>query len=396
MSGPRLSALRLQFDDLKAGIDNINRAAVERGTDLSEQENADLDALYNRAEALKPQIEAEAAKEQSITAVSEVLARVGATAPSVNRARPAEAPELTAGEYFSAWFRANHEDGDLDRSEFLDRAARYINRADQDTGDTSGLLPTPIIGNVLKFVDARRPVFGSMTSRSMPARGKTFERPRVAQTTQVGEQLTEGSPLASRKMVITSDTVAKRTVGGFLDLSQQDIDWTEPEALDLVISDFAEQYAIWTEDEACSQLVAAATATDTWSTSDVESVVESFMGGILSVYTASKRFPDTGYLSLDVAVDIASLLTTSEDRTAFDVIDEALRKIVPSWRWVVGPEFQANTTIVAASSLVESYEVQKGLLRAVLPSTFSAQIATAGYIGFHIRPEGLCDLVGGS
>lgn len=71
----RLATLKGEFSDITGAIDSIERAAVERGTDLNDTEQADVDALYARAGELKPVIEAEALKLDNVAAVSNILAK---------------------------------------------------------------------------------------------------------------------------------------------------------------------------------------------------------------------------------------------------------------------------------------------------------------------------------
>ena len=102
--------------------------------------------------------------------------------------------------------------------------------ADQKTSDTPGILPTPIVGQVVDLIDANRPLIsslgGAMALGGIP--GSTFTRPRIAQHTTVGVQAGEKTQLPSQKMVISSVPFTKATYGGTVDISRQDIDWTSP------------------------------------------------------------------------------------------------------------------------------------------------------------------------
>lgn len=403
MAGPRLTALKSQFDGLKTGIETINRAATDEARDLTADEAADLDKLFDRAEALKPEIEKEAAREDSISAVGDVLARIsgGAPAPIIRSSQPVDPPKMGAGEYLAEFYRAYHPNGAGAPEEFIERAAAYIDRAQQTTADTAGIIPTPIIGEVIKLSDSARPVFNSLTARAMPARGKTFERPRITQRTTAGTQ-TEGASLSTQKMTLTSETVTKATQGGTLDLTAQDIDWTEPSALAIVVQDFVDMYAEWTEGLACDFLEGLIVTGDTasngstysaWTTTDVGTIVTSYVDGFVNVYNRAKRFPDKVWLDLASWAVLASTTNSNNDTTALEMLRKTLSDLgVGSVQWVVGPQFAADTRIIGASSLLEAYEQQKGLLRAEQPSTLSVQLAYAGYTAFHGRHEGVVQL----
>ena len=51
-------------------------------------------------------------------------------------------------------------------------------------------------------------------------------------------------------MTIGKVPVTADTYGGYVNVSRQDIDWTQPAIMDIVINDLAGQYAIETEDAA--------------------------------------------------------------------------------------------------------------------------------------------------
>lgn len=393
MASPRLTALRKQHGDVVAGINKIEQAAVADGRDLTDTEQADADKLYERAEQLRSEIEPLATREESLKATSDVLARLGLD--SVDRAAPpakqTDPTVPTAGEYFAEFFRATGHGGDLE--EFLQRAAT-LDRADMITTDNAGILPKPIIGELIKFADSMRPIFRSFRGRPMPPRGKTFSRPRVTQRVQVGEQANELEALASRKMTIVGQDVSKRTFGGSLTISHQDIDWTEPELLQIIVDDFIEVYAEVTEGAACDFLEALITTNvSAYDDTDVGTLVESYVNGAVAVYNSSKRLPDKVWIDLASFATLASTTNTNNDRTALSMIKEALSEMGANGvEWVVGPQLAANTRIIGASNYVEQYEQQKGLLRAERPTSLAHDIAYAGYLAFYARAEAVVGL----
>lgn len=384
---PRLTALRTQFTELRNGAELIQRTANAANRELTDAEKADADALLDRAEALRPDIERLAAQHESLAATSAILDRIGATAPGqlLDRTQPREAAKLTAGEYFAALFAM--QAGDTTEAEFLDRTARYIDRATQTTADSLGLLPIPIIGDVIKLADSRRPVFLSMSQRPMPAQGRKFDRPRISQRAQVGEQAAELDVLSSRKMIVTFDEVTKRTVGGTLELSNQDIEWTDPAALDLLVTDFADLYAEFTESIACTALIALAATTSPYVPTTVATIVDSYVDGVVAAYNLSKRTPDTVWLDLASWATLASTTTASENRSALAVLRETLSELGTPVRFVVGPQLGADTRIVGTSTLTEAYEKQNGLLRGLKVSNLAQEVAYSGYVAFYGRAE---------
>ena len=63
--------------------------------------------------------------------------------------------------------------------------------AHQKTSDNLGVIPDPIIGDVLNFIDAARPLVGALGPRDMPS--ATWYRPKVTARTLVGVQGSAGA-----------------------------------------------------------------------------------------------------------------------------------------------------------------------------------------------------------
>jgi hypothetical protein len=384
----RLDALRKQHSDIRDGINVIESKATSRGGDLTDAEQADVDKLYERAEQMLPEIEAEAKKVGSIDAAAAVLARVNPSQVITRSTKPEQAPpDLTIGEWMCLHVRSKQ--GDQEAGELLQRAV-----AGMTTSDTPGVLPTPIIGPAIKFADSGRPVWNSFTSRPMPASGKQFTRPKVTQRVNVAEQANELDELVSRKMVIGGDPVTKRTFGGVLELSEQDIDWTDPSAMQLVIQDFVDVYAEVTEAVACAALIALAAApTSPWTATNIGTLITSITDAIGIVYTDSKKQADTLWLSLDEAMTLAGVSNATTNVSAMSLIKQALNDAGMPLNVVVGPQLPADTRIIGASSLVESYENVKGLIQAPDVSHLGVVMAYRGYAATFGYASGFVKLV---
>src|SRR5690606_3933164 len=81
----------------------------------------------------------------------------------------------------------------------------------------------------------------------------------VAAQGAAGSAADEKSELVSQKMTITRLTANAVTYGGYVNISRQNIDFSSPQILDLVINDLAAQYAI--ETEAATAALLATTTT---------------------------------------------------------------------------------------------------------------------------------------
>ena len=120
----------------------------------------------------------------------------------------------------------------------------------------------------------------------------------------VGQQTTganEKTQLSSQKMAITSVNFAKTTYGGAVDISRQDIDWTDPSAWDILVRDLANVYAVQTETAAAAAFKAGSTGTAvTVATNDLKGWSLAIYTAAMHSYQASCMMPDRIWCSLDV------------------------------------------------------------------------------------------------
>ena len=133
------------------------------------------------------------------------------------------------------------------------------------TTDTPGILPEPIVGPVYNNFRGLRPVVDAIGVKAMPGGGKVFRRPEVTTHTTIGLSNGENQPLDAGTFVVSNNNVTKNVYGGYVKLSEEDMDWTEPEVLGLLLDDMARIYANQTDDVAADALVTGATQTTTFS-----------------------------------------------------------------------------------------------------------------------------------
>ena len=299
----------------------------------------------------------------------------------------------SAGEYVVDLIRARGIHSDPDPTAIA-RIQQMRAIADQKTTDTTGILPTPIVGPVVNLIDANRPLISSLGGAKALAGipGSTFTRPKIAQHVTVGPQTGEKTQLPSQKMVIGSVPFNKQTYGGTVDISRQDIDWTSPGAWDILITDLANVYAIQTETAVATDFVAKATATP------VVVATNDLKGWTLALYTAayhsyqqSFRMPDRIWCSLNVWAALGSLVDTARNvmnpnanlDTAFGTSSlDSFRGDVLGLPRVVVPTLAAGTCIVGSSAAYEVYEEVIGLLSVIEPSILGVQVAYGGYVAW--------------
>src|SRR5262245_19652342 len=234
--------LQSEADDKTKFVDSLVEAAEKEGRDLNEKEMDLITRARERVTFLTGQIEPlrEMGRISADSrARSEQIAREFAASRGHATDKPYE--YRSAGAYILDVWRAGlgHEEA-ISRLELFKRAAAH-----QTTPDNPGLLPEQILGPVVSFVDATRPAVTALGARQLPS--GSWSRPTVTQHSRVGPQSGEKTELVSQKMTINKVPVDAITYGGYVNVSRQNVDWSQPQVMDIIIGDLAAQYAVETE-----------------------------------------------------------------------------------------------------------------------------------------------------
>jgi len=268
--------------------------------------------------------------------------------------------------------------------------------ANQTTVDNPGIVPDPIVGGVLNYIDAQRPVVDALGVKALPAY-PTFHRPHVTQTTLVGKQTAEKTELASRKMTIARLTVTAETFGGYVDLSLQDRDFTNPAIMGILIDDLAAQYALATEAETCTDLVAGVTQTTTGTVgaaSTPAQVAAAIYEAAGLVYGQSSMMPNVVFASVDVWSLLGPLFPVVNPQNAYAsglTAGSFDGGVVAGLRLVIGPRLPAKTIIVGSTQAMEVYEQRVGTLQALEVSLLGMQVGYAGFFAdVLLKATGFC------
>lgn len=322
---------------------------------------------------------------------------VTASALAPIRTAPRVAPFSDVADYINTYVSAAR--GDM-------ASSRRIEAANQQTTDNPAIIPTPIIGNVLTFLNNKRPVVGAARSVGLPGSGASFVRPYVTQHTSVGKQAKEFDPLASQSMKVTPLTVNKATYGGSLSISFQDRDWTEPEILNLVVTDMSSQYAVQTDTAACSELVTNVKATEALDPAKATAAetIKAVANAAATIGGKIFEMPDTLFVSFDRWAFLAGLTDTT-GRPAFPYINpqnsagsagggaRSMEMNVMGLRVVADANLPVGTMIVGRSDLLETYETIGGQVSVVAPTTLSFTLAYYGYFATKlVEPNGFVTL----
>ena len=259
------------------------------------------------------------------------------------------------------------------------------------TTDTPGVLPTPILGPVYNNFVGRRPVVDAVGAKSMPGGGKVFIRPEVTTNTSISASLAEMTN-QSGTFVVSSNQVTKQIFGGYVNISEADLDWTDPAILSILLDDMGRIYANATDNYAADTLVSGATTTQAFAAADLDKpevwAAEIAEAAATILTSSNGNLPTHLFLAPGIWGNLLGLSDSSK-RPLFPQIGpmNAFGNLAPGQyngnafglQVVVDRNFASGTAIVGDASGYELFEQQKGAISLDNPSTLSRTIAFRGY-----------------
>lgn len=316
-------------------------------------------------------------------------------ATAVEAAAPAPAPQLiwaeakkdfklpTAAEYVSKLCQ-----GGSVAQEFL--AGIRAAAPDVTTVETPGILPEPIVGSVYNNLVGRRPVMDAIGVRAMPGGGKVFRRPKVTTHTTIGLSNGENQPLDAGTYVVSNNDVTKAVYGGYVKLSEEDIDWTQPEVLAGLLDDMAREYGKQTEDAVEAALKAGITTTQAaFDTTDPAAWASWIYDASKTILNASTHLPTHMFVSPSFWAELGKLSDTA-DRPLFPQIGpmNAFGNVSPGTLSanafglsVVVCPYESDFLAIGAADGFEIYEQQKGAIQVeATDGSLSRIIKFRGYL----------------
>jgi len=318
----------------------------------------------------------------------------------------------TAGEFMAAY----HIGGDTFKNmnaavaeySASKRTALQAAAGDVLTSDTPGLLPIPVLGPLVQDLNFLRPVVEAVGARAYPdgGRSKTFIRPTITTHTSVATQSTELSAVSATTMVIASNSVSKTTLAGQVSLSSQDISFTSPEAMGLILNDLMGEYMITSDNLAADNLLAAANSSGVWD-GTVTDLLKSVYDAANDVSNGRNWLPTHMFVSVDVWAQLGQLIGT-DGRPVFPLLANGLSGMnalgsqsAASWngnplglQLVVDSNFAAKTMIITRvgqgqGDAYEFYESIQGLLSVDTPSTLGKTMSFHGYVSTFAAISGM-------
>ena len=282
---------------------------------------------------------------------------------------------------------------------------------------SDSVVPEPIVQPLYDDINPLRPLVSALGPRSMPALGKVFIRPRIAQHVEVAQQNTELVGLATRTLEIEEVQVTKGTFGGTVLLSEQVIDWSDPSMLTAVLQDLAGQYALATEYSAVSTMAANIDANNFEVTdlTDAEEVVADLYGVAAAIASVGNYLPTHLIVSPQSWAKLGSLVdqqgrpvfpqtapingigTLPGGVTQWNGNPLGLQLVVSNQvkdQAVRGTGDAEDYLFLANARFMEVFENQKGSVSVEVPSQLGRQLSFRGYFASAIMQENACWALG--
>jgi HK97 family phage prohead protease len=309
----------------------------------------------------------------------------------------------SAGEYMAAFHAGGDTFANINKAvaEYTASKKTALQAAAGDvlTTDTPGLLPVPVLGPLVQDLNFIRPVVEALGARAYPDSGqsKTFVRPTITTHTSVATQSTELSAVSATTMVIASNSVSKTTLAGQVTLSVQDIDFTNPAAMALILNDLMGEYMIASDNFAADNLLTAANASGVWD-GTVTDLLKSVYDAANDISANRNWLPTHMFVSVDVWSQLGQLIGT-DGRPVFPLIANGLSGMnalgsqsAASWngnplglQLVVDSNFAAKTMIITrvgqgSGDAFEFYESIRGLQSLEAPAVLGRTMSFHGYV----------------
>ena len=309
----------------------------------------------------------------------------------------------SAGEFMAAYHIGGDTFANMNKAvaEFSasKRTALQAAAGDVITTDTPGLLPVPVLGPLVQDLNFLRPVANAVTMRAYPDNGqqKTFIRPTITTHTSVASQAAELNAVSATTMVIASNSVSKTTLAGQVTLSQQDISFTSPEAMGLILNDLMGEYMIASDNLVADNLLTAATSSGVWD-GTVADLLKSVYDSAVDISNGRNWTPTHMFVSPDVWGQLGQLADTT-GRPVFPFIGAGLTgqnalgsAQASSWngtplglQLVVDSNFAAKTMIITRvgqgqGDAYEAYESIRGLMSIENPAVLGRTMSFHGFV----------------
>ena len=379
--------LEKELQERNSAAQGLIANANEGERDLNEAERETLSGIQTRMSQLQEQIDVLESSSKAAGETAERLKQIDLAITQTRRAGTTEVEYRSAGEWALDSYKAHL--GDRQAQERLE--VYYRAAAHQTTGDNAGVVPDPIVGGVVNFIDAARPMVQAVGAQPLPS--ASWHRPKVTQHTSVdvqgsaGAAADEKAELVSQKMTISRLTAEAVTYGGYVNVSRQNIDFSAPQVMQIIINDLASQYAIQTEAALGTELDAStATAVGYGASPTAATVRGAVWAAVADIYAVTKG---QGRLVLAVAPDrlevfgplFPPIFGVTEEGEGLRAGNFASGDVggISGIRTVMSAGLGTGKAFLFSTAAVEVFEQRVGTLQVTEPSVLGVQVAYAGY-----------------
>jgi hypothetical protein len=312
-------------------------------------------------------------------------------------AQPRKLRLPSTSEYIASYVRGGADFAQLNaninaaRLEAAPGVAPFIN-----TESTPGILPEIITGSVYDSLNPIRPFVTAIGTRAMPTAGATFRRPKITTRPTVTQQAAQFDTLNASTVVVSNNDISKLSFGTYVTVSEQDLDWSDPSSIDIILNQLAIAYGQATDNYAVDTCHAAISQTS--------AVADTASGAdwVAAIYEGARQISaNSNYLPTHMVVTPASWAalassTDNQDRPVFPFVgapnlmgqNAAGNSAATSWNGnplglvlVVDKNAPGSFMGHAAGPAAgfEFYEQQKGAISVEVPATLGRTIAFRGY-----------------
>jgi uncharacterized protein len=331
-----------------------------------------------------------AATEAAVSQVEaqQVVASATPTMPYIT-AQPRDLKGLTAGGMLRAQLRAGYGDHD---------AQMLVNAAlgQQTTTQDSGVIPVPLLREIIGVVDDTRYFINSIDRQALPEAGMSFRIPKITTLPTADEQLTELSEVDSTQSEIEDITVNVKTFAGGNKISRQLIERSDPAYFDELLRQLAAAYA--QRVDTFAWLTAAGTAVQDSVIGDYQCITKAiaesfnvmrFTPNILHVSPTSTQ-PSPSFQSLLSAEDDAErpLFAAAAPQNAAGLITQgSTNGTVAGLNLVVNPNVPNNYAYVYPSAFATFYETPGSPIRVETryADDLSVDVSVYGYVALAVK-----------
>ena len=391
--GKYLDRLHEQFDEIKGGIDTLVDRAADENRDVTEAESKLVERDRSRMAELSASIEHYEAIESDAAKVGTLRARTGPASGNGRASVRTEPPAYdiarefpTPGHYAMTVHRAQ-SNRDPEAVAKLGRLVEYLDRdtvtKHQTTADNPGIIPRPILGPLISDLDGNRPVIASIGARPLPA--GQFDRPTITQHVAIGKQAAEKDRTESQKMLIGKLPVTAATYAGHVNVSRQDVKWSNPQILTILYQDFSDVYAEETDADAAALLSASVTNTvplAEFTGAAWYSAIYSAAAGTIGPGKGN-TLPDTLWVAPDVWGGLGGLLSPATGGPLFPSLSPgSTTGNMMGLTIVVDGNLPMSEALLGPARFAEWYEDIDGLMQVGEPDVLGQLVGYAGYGAF--------------